>query len=796
MTQSVPPPAGTDRSNAAFSPRAVEVLSALSCVTFRREMSPSGDIRYIWISDNVGDILGITADAMTVTARGALNAMHWADRDAHLEAIHRSATELTPCQEAFRAITAAGETRWFRGSSVPETQVDGCIRWDGAWVDISPWMRAENQFQTVMGHVADVIVTLDANHRIDWMNAAALRLFGYDLEMLAGRCLSSLIAMSDCDPAACLVSCPAGKMAACFSLGSQEIIATRRDNTSFPFEMTVSELRSDGQLSLMVIGRDITRRKAIEAQLEETEHRLRTIAANLPGVVFQRVQGTDGTFSCTYISDGIREITGREPDDFVTDAALMFDTIIPSDRQRLLDALAVSAQTLGPAREDVRIVGPQGRLRWLRGQSRPRRRGDAIVWDGLILDVTDEVEERVRAETAVRESEERFRLAFAAASLGIVVVAQDGAIQKSNPAFAQMTGGAPVEGANFFSFVERAHLPTALSQQGASFCFDYAPCLTDGVERHWRITGTQFAASPDAPALSLLFLIEDVTDMERTAAERRQLELALQEGHKLEALGRLAGGVAHELNNMLGPILMAAEMLERSLPLDQRNAERCSRIIQAAKHGRDIVRNVLAYCRKEEKALAPIELGSVVRQFTGLAASTLPPTIRVECQIDAEEAEIMGDAGQLQQVLLNLANNARDAMDGHGTLTLALHHVGPEDLLPPRPSIEPRRSRPGESGPILPNPFAALDPLRNHVELRIADTGCGMSPAVQAKIFDPFFTTKPVGQGTGLGLSVVMGIIKTMGGAIAIESDPGAGTVFRIMLPLMNTGEAAPGESG
>jgi len=791
MTQSVPPPAGTERPSAAFSARGVEVLSALSCVTFRRELSPSGDIRYPWISDNVSDILGIPAHGMTVTGRGALNAMHWADRDTHLEAIRRSAKELAPCQEAFRAITAAGETRWFRGSAVPEAQPDGSVRWDGAWIDISPWMRAENQFQTVMGHVADAIITLDASHRIDWMNAAALRLFDYELEMLTGRCLSALIAMSDCDPIACLVTCPAGKAAACFSLGSQEIIAARRDGTTFPFEMTVSELRSDGQLSLMVIGRDITRRKATEAQLEETEHRLRTIAANLPGVVFQRVQGTDGNFSCSYVSEGIREITGREPDDFASDPALMFDMIIPSDRQRLLEALAVSAQTLGPAREDVRVVGPQGRLRWLRGQSRPRRRGDAIVWDGLILDVTDEVEERVRAETAVRESEERFRLAFAAASLGIVVVAQDGTIQKDNPAFVEMTGGAPVEGANFFAFVERAHLPFALSEQGASFCFDYAPRLPDGVERHWRITGTLFAASPDAPALSLLFLIEDITEMEHAAAERRQLELALQEGHKLEALGRLAGGVAHELNNMLGPILMAAEMLERSLPLDQRNAERCSRIIEAAKHGRDIVRNVLAYCRKEQKALAPIELGAVVRQFTGLAASTLPPTIRVECRIEAEAAEVLGDAGQLQQVLLNLANNARDAMDGHGTLLLALRHAGPEDLLPPRPAVEQRRFRPGESGPTLPNPFANLDPERDHVELRIADTGCGMSPAVQAKIFDPFFTTKPVGQGTGLGLSVVQGIIKAMGGAIAIESEPGIGTVFRIVLPLMPGGAAA-----
>ena len=448
--------------------------------------------------------------------------------------------------------------------------------------------------------------------------------------------------------------------------------------------------------------------------------------------------------------------------------------------------MAISADTLGPANEDVRIVGPQGRLRWLRGQSRPRRRDNAIVWDGLILDVTDEIEERLRAETAIRESEERFRLAFAAASVGIVVVALDGTIKKANPAFVEMTGGQPVEDASFFAFVERSYLPIAApSEQGGSFCFDYAPCLTDGIERHWRITGTLFAANPGASTLSLLFLIEDVTEIERAAAERRQLELALQEGHKLEALGRLAGGVAHELNNMLGPILMAAEMMARSVPLDQRNTERCCRIIEAAKHGRDIVRNVLAYCRKEQKELALVELDTALGQFATLAASTLPPSIRVECRIEAKGATVLGDAGQLQQILLNLANNARDAMDGHGTLTLELRPVSSEDLQPQRPLGEVRRARPSENAAAQPNPFASLDPLGRYVELRVADSGCGMSQAVKAKIFDPFYTTKPVGQGTGLGLSVVQGIVKAMGGAIAIDSQPGAGTVFRILLPLI-----------
>ncbi|MGE5547422.1 MAG: PAS domain S-box protein [Solirubrobacterales bacterium] len=770
-----------------FPPRLTEVLADLSCVVFRREMSPDGDIRYPWFSDNVADIFGYPRDEMTVTSKGALNALHWADRDAHVIAVQRSALTMSRCLEAFRAVTAEGETRWFRGSSAPIRDEDGTIVWEGAWIDISPWMRAEHQFQTVMDHAEDSILTLDARNGIDWANAAAERLFSWSLDEMLGRCLSDLLD-GPCPGASAghLADCLEGEITACFPRGTQEVTARRKDGTLFPFEMTVSEVRSDGRLSLIVIGRDITRRKATELMLEETERRLRSIAANLPGVVFQRVLDPDGTFAYPYVSEGIEEILGCGASEIVFDSSILFDAMEDGDRERLLAALSTSAVTLEPVREDVRVRGADGRMHWLRGQSRARRRGETIVWDGLILDVTDEVEERMRAEQAVRESEERLRLAFAAASLGIVVVTLDGTIQQFNPAFQSMAGCAETElkGQSFHRFIEADHLPAAdqLPLPGQSFCFVYDPHLPDGRDRHWRITGTQFSASFEAETPSLLFLIEDVTEITKSAEQRRQLELALQEGHKLEALGRLAGGVAHELNNMLGPILMAAEMMVRTATLDEKNGERAQRIIEAAKHGRDIVRNVLSYCRKEQKVLEELDIVPAFHRFADLATSILPPSVKVETHVGTARATVVGDAGQLTQVLLNLVNNARDAMDGRGTLSLSLEVRPPGTLARARPS----RRRTAEEDRGAPDPFAALDLSRSHVEIRIADTGCGMRPETVARIFDPFFTTKPVGQGTGLGLSVVQGIIKGMGGAIAVESALGEGTLFRIALPVVD----------
>lgn len=771
-----------------FPPRLTEVMADLSCVMFRRELLPNGEIRYPWMSPNVQEIFGYEPERMTVSSKGALNAIHWADRDAHVAAILRSGFSMTRCLEAFRAVTAEGETRWFRGSSAPERLEDGTIVWDGAWIDISPWMRAEHQFQTVMDHAEDVILTLDSNNGIDWANSAAERLFGWRLDEMMGLCLSHLL-VSTCrsDDPVDMMECGIGDIVQCFPRGTQEVTGRRKDGSSFPFEMTVSEVRSDGRLSLIVIGRDITRRKATELMLEETERRLRSIASNLPGVVFQRVLDPDGSFAYPYVSEGIEEVLGREPADIVYDSSLLFDAMLEADRERLLRDLRVSAETLEAVDEDVRVIGADGRTHWLSGQSRPRRRGDSIVWDGLILDVTDEVEERLKAEQAVRDSEERFRMAFDAALQGVVITTATGEIRQFSPAFLRITGcnADTLPGRNIREFIDGDQLPPPDQPlpPGSSFHFEYQPQLPDGRVLHWRVSGTSFSAASTDQTHSLLVGIEDITETVRAAEERRALELALTEGQKLEALGRLAGGVAHELNNMLGPILMGAEMLTRTAGLDGKNAERCDRIIAAAKHGRDIVRNVLAYCRKEQKVLSALDVVPVFQQFSGLVASILPPSVKVNTHIGPEQAMVVGDAGQITQVLLNLANNARDAMDGDGTLTLSLDVIAGDELVPARLGRD--RQANGLRDDAARSPFANLDHTLSFADIRIRDTGCGMAPGTAAKIFDPFFTTKPVGQGTGLGLSVVQGIIKAMGGAIAVDSAPGRGTEFRLALPIV-----------
>jgi PAS domain S-box-containing protein len=632
----------------AFGPIGMEILDGLDGVAWRREMLPDGTIRYPWISGAVTGLLGFAPDELRVGAGGTLGVVHWADRDGLVAAIHDSARTLAPCRKIFRAITATDETRWLRESAKPCRLADGTTVWDGVWLDDTRWMRAEARNQLLMDHAEDCIFVLSGDGRILWYNAAARRRFGFATDLLVGQSFSALIGYETEDSFAGEGHGVASPLPVA---GSTEVIARRPDGSTFPFEMTVSEARSDGRLSLIVIGRDITRRRDAERQLAESEHRL--------------------------------------------------------------------------------------------------------------------------------------RLTFAAASLGIVVIGLDGIIEFYNPAFECLTGEGrdTLLGTSLFEVLPPEVLPPPgkIPPPGMAFCVVCRPHLGDGAPREWRMTGTSFQAAPGVERRSILFFVEDVTETNRLAEERRQLERLLLDGQKLEALGRLAGGIAHELNNMLGPILMGAEMIARTAGLDERNAERVQRIIAASKNSRDIVRNVLAYCRKEQKSLEPLDLVQVFDGFAAMVASILPPTVRVERVRELECAVVIGDSGQITQVLLNLVNNARDAMNGTGTVWLTLGLLTPIRLA--SLAVFGRPARGGDEGAGA-SPFATLPPGHDYILVSVGDSGCGMDPLTIERIFDPFFTTKPVGQGTGLGLSVVQGIVKSMGGAITVTSRPGQGSTFHVVLPL------------
>ena len=282
----------------------------------------------------------------------------------------------------------------------------------------------------------------------------------------------------------------------------------------------------------------------------------------------------------------------------------------------------------------------------------------------------------------------------------------------------------------------------------------------------WIYTEIETILDDDGNPVRRIGTIRDVTEA-RTAEERqRELERQLLHSQKLDALGTLAGGIAHDLNNILMPILALSQLLMQQMPEGSSEREDLETVVQASSHGRDLVQRILAFSRDQEAEKTKVDLAATTRQALRMLRPTIPATVLIEEEIE-EVPLILADAGQLQQVIVNLVTNARQAIgNAPGTVTVGV-------------SPASRRSNRRRGG--------------GFVRLRVADTGCGMDAETKDRIFEPFFTTKDVGDGTGLGLSVVHGIVADHGGRIEVKSQPGEGTEFTILLPAAEFEAAVDG---
>ncbi len=266
----------------------------------------------------------------------------------------------------------------------------------------------------------------------------------------------------------------------------------------------------------------------------------------------------------------------------------------------------------------------------------------------------------------------------------------------------------------------------------------------------------------------MITVLRDMTDRERSETERRALEERLRQAEKIEALGTLAGGVAHDFNNVIAAILGHAETLAGELPAGSAGREDAEQIAVAARRAKGVVQQILAFARRRPPEAAPVDVARAVGEELPLVRAATPANVEIAVHTDPSAGAVRADPTQLHQVLLNLCSNARDAMAERGGRL----EVRVEAAQVPSAGAPPGLA-PGE-----------------YVRLVVSDTGHGMDPATRARAFEPYFTTKPVGAGSGLGLSVVQGIVTGLGGAVELQSELGVGTLIEIWLPRL--GDAAP----
>ncbi len=290
---------------------------------------------------------------------------------------------------------------------------------------------------------------------------------------------------------------------------------------------------------------------------------------------------------------------------------------------------------------------------------------------------------------------------------------------------------------------------------------EYTVTRKDGIEFPVFIRAARI--EQDGKIIGLRGIVVDLTDSRKAEAEKLRLEEQVRQTQKMEAMGTLAGGIAHDFNNILAAMLGNAELALDDVPAGAASRHSLEQVVKAGLRGRDLVRQILAFSRKSDGNYTALSLGQLIRDTFAILRPSLPGNITAHLDLDVENDTILADSSQMQQVLLNLCTNAAYAMqEKGGRLEISLRTItlGPDNV-------------PAETN-VSPGSYLAMT---------VRDTGCGMDDAVKVRIFEPFFTTKPPQQGSGLGLSVVYGIVKGHKGGITVLSEPGKGSLFRVLLP-------------
>ncbi len=375
-----------------------------------------------------------------------------------------------------------------------------------------------------------------------------------------------------------------------------------------------------------------------------------------------------------------------------------------------------------------------------------------------------DVTERKGAQERLRESEERFRATFEQVAVGIAHVGVDGTFLRVNDKLCEITGHSREELLRRTFLELTAPEDRAESDEARRAILAGTRAVYSAEKRYVRANGTTFWA---AVVTSLLrdaagepkYFITVVADI----TERRTLQEQFLRAQRLESIGTLAGGIAHDMNNLLAPIMMGVGLLSQK-KLDAEDRKIVETIERSVQRGTELVKQVLSFARGVEGARVAVHLAHVVREIEGIVRTTFPKNIAFRADLPKDTWLVQGDPTQLNQVILNLCVNARDAMPQGGTLRVtAANATVDEQFAAMHRAVSPGR----------------------YVLLEVIDSGTGIPADVADRIFEPFFTTKAHGKGTGLGLSTVQGIVRSHGGCVNVHSELGRGTTFQVYLPAL-----------
>ncbi|GEM_PF-453457 len=534
----------------------------------------------------------------------------------------------------------------------------------------------------------------------------------------------------------------------------------------FWVEVNIRKVKIGADDRLLVTVRDITERKQAEEALQENHELFRLFLRHSPVYAFIK-EVTPSESRTLMASDNYQQMLGMPVSEML---GKTMEKLFPPDFAAKITADDWAVVSKG---EMLKVDEDMNGRHYTTIKFPIVRKGKTLL-AGYTIDITDRKNADAERERLIRAIEQ--------SSETIVITDAAGMILYVNPEFTKSTGYAREEalGQNARILQSGMHEKVFYRQlwerlrSGKTWGGKIVNKRKDG---SLFIEQANIAPVRDEAGSIVNFVAvkRDITQQLRTEEEKTALQEQLMHAQKIESIGRLAGGVAHDFNNMLQAILGYTEMALEQVPQGQPLRDDLAEIKKAAQRSSDLTRQLQTFARKQPVSPVPLDINAAVENMSGMLSRLIGENIRLEWKPDPCLGSVMMDPGQMDQIVANLCVNARDAVGASGRITVATANV--------EVSSDEARQLDG----ISPGAY---------VKLSISDDGPGMPPDVRARIFEPFFTTKPIGQGTGLGLSIVYGSVKQNSGAIRVDSAPGKGTAFQIYLPRHTAGGQAAPEAG
>ena len=589
-------------------------------------------------------------------------------------------------------------------------------------------------------------------------NRAVCSLFGYSAGSMIGKHSSELFHPDDRMTAKQRMSVlmKGGRLSV-----DQEYRMVRRDGTFFWAEVRSTLVRLAERPAVQSIVRDINERKMAEASLRKSEAQHRLLVENLPVITWN----SDEKGRVKFISPNVKTICGPAQEAFYETGHLAwYPRVHPDDRKRVKDAHVRLFKEGKPFDTEYRFRKGDEEWIWINEKALAVYEEDSVLHAfGVCIDISRQKE----AARTLADSEKQIRTIIESSPIGIRLTVYN-RIVYANRAFMAMFGYDSFQdvlgmGVEDFCVIEDRSLMRELSGPGST---------GRGVPQRYEIKGLKKNGDSfevavwvtridfeGAPAI-LAFTIDK--------SGEKALEAQLFQAQKMEAIGTLAGGIAHDFNNILAGILACTELSLLKVDVGHPARHYLEQILKAGERAGNLVKQILEFSRRKERQLIAVQAESVLRETVKLLRASLPANIEIRQEINNCSGVLMADPTQLHQIFLNLCTNAAHAMqEKGGILSVSLDKIDLDE------GAASARSE------ILPGP---------HMRLTVSDTGHGIDSRDMKRIFEPYFTTKPKGEGTGMGLSVVHGIVKGLGGAINVESEIDKGTRFEVLIPVVENG--------